>query len=359
MSSSPLSPASPSPSASASASASTSQISFGPLSDNPSASHHLIYFITGNPGLIAYYDTFLRTLHELLPNISTSTASANNRVFHIYGQSLAGFDVDEQISAKSPSPLRESPYSLEDQIRIHLKALAEFRIQSGPRQGQLHDSVILIGHSVGSYILLEIIQRLRQHDSAPRIKAGILLFPTVTHIAKSPSGVKISTLFRIPNFPKRISTLVKALVWLLPKSFMERAVGGITRMPDDAAKVTTGFLRSRMGVWQALQMAKDEMETITEDRWDEDIWGIEHEEADYKAEIPKLIFYFGQNDHWVADHTRDALIAARAQTGGLSKSSKPIMLIDENGVDHGFCIRHSESIAEKVKMWIDTILSDL
>jgi hypothetical protein len=134
-------------------------------------------------------------------------------------------------------------------------------------------------------------------------------------------------------------------------------------------------------------MAKDEMETITEDRWDEDIWGIEHEEAYVKDERPKLIFYFGENvrrisslkklavtdeqqDHWVANHTRDALIAARG-AGQESKSSKPIMLIDENGIDHGFCISrslwsfqtviltvlgHSESIAEKVKIWIDSIM---
>jgi hypothetical protein len=58
----------------------------------------------------------------------------------------------------------------------------------------------------------------------------------------------------------------------------------------------------------------------------------------------------------VADHTRDALIAARGRGEEETKSSKPIMLIDENGVDHGFCIRHSESIAEKVKVWIDDIM---
>lgn len=100
------------------------------------------------------------------------------------------------------------------------------------------------------------------------------------------------------------------------------------------------------------------MKMITEDRWDEDVWGIEHEDEDEdRLDIPKLIFYFGQNDHWVAEHTRDALIAARGRKPD-SKSSKPIMLIDENGVDHGFCIRHSESIAEKVAMWIEDIIKE-
>jgi hypothetical protein len=42
-------------------------------------------------------------------------------------------------------------------------------------------------------------------------------------------------------------------------------------------------------------MAKDEMEQITEDRWDHDIWGVEHEDADREFKVPKLIFYFGEN----------------------------------------------------------------
>jgi hypothetical protein len=34
------------------------------------------------------------------------------------------------------------------------------------------------------------------------------------------------------------------------------------------------------------------MESITEDKWDEDIWGIEHEDAASMVKIPKLVFYF-------------------------------------------------------------------
>lgn len=45
-----------------------------------------------------------------------------------------------------------------------------------------------------------------------------------------------------------------------------------------------------------------------------------------------------RQDHWVADHTRDALIAARAQIKDDLASSKPVMMIDQDGVPHGFCI---------------------
>jgi hypothetical protein len=41
-------------------------------------------------------------------------------------------------------------------------------------------------------------------------------------------------------------------------------------------------------------MAKDEMELITEDKWDEDIWGVEHEDIDHKYRVPRLVFYFGE-----------------------------------------------------------------
>jgi hypothetical protein len=34
------------------------------------------------------------------------------------------------------------------------------------------------------------------------------------------------------------------------------------------------------------------MRTITVDKWDDDIWGIEH--AGPKSDIPKLFFYFAE-----------------------------------------------------------------
>src|SRR6266536_1922617 len=262
----------------------TSRILLRPISDNPAASYHLIFFITGNPGLISYYKTFLGTLHELLG----TRFQRSSHQFHIYGQSLVGFE-------DSDTPAATFPYSLEDQINFAFRTLQCQAIPSGLRKDQPYDGITLIGHSVGSYILLEILQRLRQSASPPNVKAGILLFPTVTHIAQSPSGVKISTLFRIPDFPRKASLVAKGLVWLAPMAALKWLVGLVTRMPQDAAEVTTGFLKSRMGIWQALRMAKDEMEIITEDKWDDDIWGIEHEDPDRKTEIPKLIFYFGEN----------------------------------------------------------------
>lgn len=49
-------------------------------------------------------------------------------------------------------------------------------------------------------------------------------------------------------------------------------------------------------------MAKDEMEMITEDKWDQDVWGVARDSTiscsegmDCPSPSSKLIFYFGEN----------------------------------------------------------------
>ena len=85
------------------------------------------------------------------------------------------------------------------------------------------------------------------------------------------------------------------------------------------------------------------MNEITEDRWDEDLWGAaERKEGSPR---PKLVFYFGKDDHWVADHSRDELIAARAFQKGQLEGWRPKMLVDDEGIPHSFCI--SESVGHQ------------
>ena len=109
-------------------------------------------------------------------------------------------------------------------------------------------------------------------------------------------------------------------------------------------------------------MGRDEMRQITTDRWDEDIWaataaasvppGASFPSAEqvgvHTTVPPKLFFYYGRDDHWVAEHTRDDLIASRAwRTGDDPAKVKPRMEIDEGGVPHGFCISESSIRSER------------
>ena len=76
-------------------------------------------------------------------------------------------------------------------------------------------------------------------------------------------------------------------------------------------------------------MASDEMETITADKWTDDVWGI----SNSQDPMSRLFFYFGRNDHWVAERTRDEIIELRGQ-----KPPGPKMTVCEEGVPHAFCL---------------------
>lgn len=89
-------------------------------------------------------------------------------------------------------------------------------------------------------------------------------------------------------------------------------------------------------------MAADEMRDITSDKWSDDIWGTrsppsQSRDGSNSRKLSKLVFYFGRNDHWVAERTRDEIIAMR---GSISCGSRgPKMVVCEEGLPHAFCIR--------------------
>ncbi len=161
----------------------------------PENEHH-IFFIPGNPGLIRYYHAFLACLSK---GLGESGSKPNS--IHIYGHSLGGF-----LSPEESTETRQAPYGLQQQID-YVEATLQSYVQSqqfddgnaqesGKLSSQKPIQIILIGHSVGTYILLELIRRHREKLSLGkgeelRIVGGVLLFPTVTHLAKSPSGVKL------------------------------------------------------------------------------------------------------------------------------------------------------------------------
>ncbi|KAL6713953.1 hypothetical protein ACLMJK_008447 [Lecanora helva] len=330
---------------------------------------YLIFFITGNPGLIRYYQPFLSRLHCLLDTDSNPTS----RSFQICGYRFRGMEyandesrdqTQEKFAVESPT----SPVSLGEQIDYQENKLYEevdlYREQHGKSP-----KVILMGHSVGSYMLLEIIKRHRDriHSGARDFDliGGILLFPTITDIAQSPLGVVASKILEIPRLPTIMGFLAKALSRTLPASLFYELVKRVTGFSEHAARTTANFIKSPMGVQQVLHLARDEMHCITEDKWDEEVWGAATAEGTDHRDTANwnLTLYWGQKDKWVANTTRDRLIRARGhrspiQTGSGTQDRKPVMEIDNEGIPHDFCttIRNSETIANKAKSWVDGII---
>ena len=149
----------------------------------------LVFTIPGNPGIISYYQPFVAKLHDL---VCKSAAGATSR-FSAYGYSFANFGTERHV--RKP---RQTPYSLQEQIEYTEELIyREIYNQNESERRDPEDGpkfkVILIGHSVGAYILLEIIRRHQEQVEKRNIDfdlvGGILLFPTITDIAKSPMGM--------------------------------------------------------------------------------------------------------------------------------------------------------------------------
>lgn len=93
-------------------------------------------------------------------------------------------------------------------------------------------------------------------------------------------------------------------------------------------------------------MAADEMRTITTDKWSDDVWGIASSSsggnADDKVKASRMFFYFGRNDHWVAEKTREEIIQAKAKSSSMvggKGGTGPTMVVCEDGLPHAFCLR--------------------
>lgn len=162
----------------------------------------LIYFIPGNPGLIEYYRAFSEHLRRTLQVGKDETA------YHFIGRSLAGFSIHHTIRSTVTHPhppAEELPVSLEDQVSFVERQIEVLTSRERPEhttrctQGKtLPMPVILVGHSVGTYIVMQTIERRQSRQKADKdsqpdheIVGGICVSPTIVDIARSPSGKKV------------------------------------------------------------------------------------------------------------------------------------------------------------------------
>lgn len=184
------------------------------LPTNPPPAPILVYFISGNPGLISYYYPFFTFLSDKLQSLSSSSSKQkkDHHQFYIHGHSLAGFEVQPQ------SPLPTHYHNVEDQIQFIQHKLDSFVQATTTTQSSStvrRPRVIIMGHSVGTYIAMEVIRRHRERQTSAHanttsttdfdIIGGVMLFPTVMDIASSPSGKKLTV--RLPTNPPETQTL--------------------------------------------------------------------------------------------------------------------------------------------------------
>ena len=169
-------------------------------------------------------------------------------------------------------------YTLHDQVDHKLAFVYNFL----PPDSEL----ILIGHSVGAFIILEIMRRLQ---NTKRIVKGVLLFPTIERITATSSGRFWTTVAHYMKKPLLwIVWLFNALPFKLQCSLVNLCM--ILRRFHNKESIHGAILSflNNDGVSNMLQIAKD-MVGIKE---------LPHETV-IDENKDKIVFYYGMEDPWV------------------------------------------------------------
>lgn len=182
-----------------------------PSSDSLACACSIAYFASlqlGNPGLLDFYLPFLSAIHHSVnsdpsPRTSSSSSSSSSpsstpTPVTIFAHSHLGLSsYIRPISNANPDKNRCLPFSwpekssvaLRAQIQAHLEFLDELLLAYCDDDPATR--VLLVGHSIGCWLVQEMLKARAAGALRPRVGA-YMLFPTISDIARSPNGRKLS-----------------------------------------------------------------------------------------------------------------------------------------------------------------------
>ncbi|XP_064469202.1 lipid droplet-associated hydrolase-like isoform X2 [Ornithodoros turicata] len=227
----------------------------------------LVIVLPGNPGSIEFYDEFM---YEIYRN--------HKGKLNVWGISHAGH-------VNSPAPL-EVPdaeanpdvYLCDGQIQHKLTFIEQHVPKGTP--------LILIGHSIGCYMVLKMLKR----NPNLNVTKAILLFPAIEHLMNGTKAPLISALITVlkPVTVATITTLRYLPQYIL--GFIVRlyllVIMSCTTPRRDALRASLNYFKPEC-LRAVFAFTRDIIENVKER--DSDTM-LQHQE--------KLILYYGTNDHW-------------------------------------------------------------
>lgn len=272
----------------------------------------LLLIIPGNPGVVGFYTTFMRTLHRMF-----------NYRHPVWAVSHAGHCVppDSLDMVEDASLAAElDVFGINGQIEHKLAFLKKHV----PRE----TSLVLIGHSIGCYIILEIMKR----DPKLKVLKAIMLFPTIERMAQTPQGRVMTPVLcqmrYVAYFPLFLLSLLPER---LKSSLIKLVLGGIRCLDHTIIQPAIGLLSGDCAA-NAMYMGGQEMKMV-----------LDRDNATVKKHLKKLIFYYGATDHWCpVEYYHD--IKRDFPDGDFR--------LCENGFRHAFVLDAGREVAKMVVEWI-------
>ncbi|EDO46263.1 predicted protein, partial [Nematostella vectensis] len=276
-----------------------------------------VVVIPGNPGSIEFYDIFIATLF-----------SESGGKIPIYGVGHAGHTKLEESSVFKCG--RPKQYEQEFPTDMHLDDQITHKLSFIAYHIPKDCKVILVGHSIGAYIVLQMMKRY--HDKDKFIK-GILLFPTIEHVMDSPSGRLWWVLCFYLQWPFLFLTLCFSL---MPSVFQKWSISwwmyfNKFSCHDSTVSATQGFLNYR-AMENMLRIGRD-LGTIKE-----------IDASSVQENLDKLVFYYGSRDPWVPRTCHEELSR---------KFPDANVIVCDDNIQHAFVLDASEEVAKKVWGWME------
>ncbi|KAL6514321.1 hypothetical protein OROHE_019063 [Orobanche hederae] len=263
-----------------------------------------VLFIPGNPGVISFYTDFLECLYELLEG--TASVTAIGHISHSEKDWESGrlFSLQEQISHKISFIEQE----LED----------------------VDVPIVLVGHSIGSYISLEIFRRCHE-----KVIYCIGLYPFLALNTESSTQSSIRKIAALPTLCAALS-FMGALLGMLParilRFLVKKSMG--KSWSSSAVEVLCNHVLQYHTMRNMLFMAMTEFQQMPQ----KPDWDF------MSKKKSQIAFLFGLDDHWGPLHLYEEI---RKQVPGVT------IEVEREGHTHAF------SCTEAGSLWVAQHVSEL
>ncbi|XP_077394565.1 lipid droplet-associated hydrolase isoform X1 [Festucalex cinctus] len=276
----------------------------------------LVLVIPGNPGLVGFYRTFIQTLYDLF--------GCHHPVWAVSHAGHCMPPASMEMVEDADSTVDRDTFGLNGQIEHKLAFLRKHV----PKETNL----ILVGHSIGCYIILEIMKR----DASLKIVKAVMLFPTIERMALTPQGKVATPVLCHMRYVAYLSIfLLSLLPETLKRSLVQLVLAGIGSLDHSVVQPTVDLLGGDSAA-NAVYMAGQEMRKV-----------LERDDRTIKKNLQKLIFYYGAADHWCpVQYYRE--IKKDFPTGDFR--------LCENGFRHAFVLDAGREVAKMVAEWIQSHL---
>ncbi|XP_015698864.1 lipid droplet-associated hydrolase isoform X2 [Oryza brachyantha] len=293
-----------------------------------------VLLIPGNPGIVAFYKDFVEELYENLGGKASITGKCSViHAFLVWTIYVACCLLIEfhyaaigHISHSKKDAERGRLFSLHEQID-HKVDFIEQEFQHSEQ------SLVLVGHSIGAYICLEIFNRLQK-----KVKFCVGLYPFLTLNKNSIKQSAIGYIARSSFLCKGVSSFVSFIGSFqasVTRSIVRRLLGPSWSVT--AVEATCSHLLWYHTMRNVLFMAMTEFTKLSE----EPDWNF------ISAKQDQIAFLFGVDDHWgPLAHLEE--ISKRAPGAALS--------VETEGHTHGYCCTEAGSfwVADYVANLIKT-----